>query len=493
MHSLPRSTSRRGLLLAGASSIAIAMGSPAAARPFGTWGGVSTAATQAAVSAAQTAAQQAQQAAQNSQASMTRAAQAIQALQAAQSAARGLAASAPSTVPNGLNAGGLVPNSGLVASGVANPVTNWVGANTPTQTSSGGQTTVNIDQTQAQAVLNWQSFNVGRDTTVNFNQQGNANWAALNKIASTGVPSQILGSIRADGAVYLINQNGIIFGGTSQINVHTLIASTLDLPSKLSGSNYQGYLQSGLFSLLGDPLTSGVAANAASGATIFNQGNGGKVIVQPGAIIDTTGKLSANGDGGYVALLADGGVSNAGAINTRNGQIIVASDASVTLATPLSTAVGAQTAMQVVIGTTGNDPVNPLPSGSGVVTNQASGLLVSNSGAVTLAGGSINQLGAIVASTATTRTGSIKLTTVCGQGVCLPGTNGNIVLGAASLTSILPDETSGTLPTATLNTPTSANGARNAPYFQTVLQPQINITAVGSVDVQGSGAGGAGA
>ena len=65
MHSLPRSISRRGLLLAGASSIAIAMSSPAAARPFGAWGGVSSAATQAAISAAQDAAQQAQQAAQH--------------------------------------------------------------------------------------------------------------------------------------------------------------------------------------------------------------------------------------------------------------------------------------------------------------------------------------------------------------------------------------------------------------------------------------------
>ena len=480
MHSLPRSTSRRGLLLAGVSSIAIAMSSPAAARPFGTWGGVSTAATQAAVSAAQAAAQQAQQAAQNSQASMTRATQAIQALQAAQSAARGLAASAPSTVPNGLNAGGLVPNSGLAASGVANPVTNWVGANTPTQTSSGGQTTVNINQTQAQAVLNWQSFNVGRDTTVNFNQQGNANWAALNKIASTGVPSQILGSIRADGAVYLINQNGIIFGGTSQINVHTLIASTLDLPSKLSGSNYQGFLQSGLFSLLSDVQAQSTAVTGA-GAAIFNQGSGGKVTVQPGAIIDTTGRLSANGDGGYVALLGDGGVSNAGAITTRNGQIILASDSSVALITPLSTAVGTQTAMQV-------------RAAGGLVTNEAAGLLVSNDGAVTLAGGSIKQLGGVVVTTSTTRTGLISLNTVCPSGAtCAPGADGNIVLGLASLTTILPDETSGTLPTATLNTPTSANGASNASYFQTVLQPQINITAVGSVDVQGSGAGGAGA
>ncbi len=61
----------------------------------------------------------------------------------AQSAARGIAANAPSSVPNGLNVGGLVPDSGLKASGVANPVTTWVGANTPTQTTSGGQTTVN--------------------------------------------------------------------------------------------------------------------------------------------------------------------------------------------------------------------------------------------------------------------------------------------------------------------------------------------------------------
>ncbi|WP_143201473.1 filamentous haemagglutinin family protein [Bradyrhizobium sp. NAS96.2] len=480
MHSLPRSISRRGLLLAGASSIAIAMSSPAAARPFGTWGGVGSAATQAAISAAQDAAQQAQQAAQNSQASMTRAAQAIQALQAAQSIARGLAASAPSAVPNGLNAGGLVPSGGLAASGVANPVTNWVGATTPTQTSSGGQTTVNINQTQPQAVLNWQSFNVGRDTTVNFNQQGNPNWAALNKIASSGVPSQILGSIRADGAVYLINQNGIIFGGTSQINVHTLIASTLDLPTKLSGSNYQGFLQSGLFSLLGDVQAQSSSITGA-GAAIFNQGSGGKVTVQPGAIIDTTGRLSANGDGGYVALLADGGVSNAGAITTRNGQIILASDTSVALITPPSNVVGTQTAMQV-------------RAAGGLVTNESAGLLVSNDGAITLAGGSIKQLGGVVATTSTTRTASISLNTVCPSGAtCATGADGNIVLGAASLTSILPDETSGTLPTATLNTPTSVNGASNASYFQTVLQPQIKLTAVSSVDVQGSSAGSAGA
>ncbi|TDM98879.1 hypothetical protein CEE87_11665, partial [Lactobacillus crispatus] len=89
--------------------------------------------------------------------------------------------------------------------------------------------------------------------------------------------------------------------------------------------------------------------------------------------------------------------------------------------------------------------------------------------------------GAIVATTSTTRTGSILLSTACLNNACATA-NGNIVLGSSSLTAILPDESSGTLPTSTANSKTSVNGANNAPYFQTVLQPTITIQASGSVD-----------
>ncbi len=479
------SGSRRALFLAGVSLVAMAASSGASARPFG-YSSISTAATAAATSAAQDAAQQAQQTALNAQQSMARATRAIQALQAAQSAARALAAGTPSSVPNGLNAGGLVPDSGLKAPGVANPVTTWIGANTPTQTTSGGQTTVNIDQTQQTALLNWQTFNVGAGTTVNFNQQGNASWVALNKIAPNVAPSQILGSIKAAGSVYLINQNGIIFGGTSQVNVHTLIASTLNL-----GIPDQTFLQNGLFSS-DVPSVNDFAGNAIKGshAALFSQAQTGptdaKIIVQRGAIIDTTGKVTSTGDGGFVALLGSGGVSNAGSIITQNGQIILAANSavdakgnSIALITPLAGLVGTKTAMQVL-------------AGGGVVTNEAGGLLVANDGAVTLSGGSINQLGGIVATTSTTRTGSILLSTACLNSACA-AVDGNIVLGAASLTAILPDETSTTLPTSTANSTTTANGANNAAYFQTVLQPTITIQASGSVDVQGSADGSDGA
>jgi len=45
----------------------------------------------------------------------------------------------------------------------------------------------------------------------------------------TPAPSQILGSIKAPGTVLILNQNGIIFGGTSQINTGSLIATSLEI------------------------------------------------------------------------------------------------------------------------------------------------------------------------------------------------------------------------------------------------------------------------
>jgi len=47
----------------------------------------------------------------------------------------------------------------------------------------------------------------------------------------------ILGAIKAEGQVYVINQNGIVFGGASQINVGTLVASTLNIADKIHDSS----------------------------------------------------------------------------------------------------------------------------------------------------------------------------------------------------------------------------------------------------------------
>ena len=137
--------------------------------------------------------------------------------------------------------------------------TLWTGANLPvstTQTANGATTsTVTIQQTQQQAILNWQSFNIGKSTTLTFDQSaGGADvgqWIAFNYVRDpSGRPSQILGAMKTIGApdaqgnaqvggqVYVMNSNGIIFGGSSQVNAHALVASSLPI-------NYN-LIQSGL-------------------------------------------------------------------------------------------------------------------------------------------------------------------------------------------------------------------------------------------------------
>jgi len=73
---------------------------------------------------------------------------------------------------------------------------------------SGGTTTIN--QASQNLSLNWQSFNIAPTETVNF-VQPNTSAIAVNRIADTN-GTQILGHLNANGQVYLINPNGIVFG-----------------------------------------------------------------------------------------------------------------------------------------------------------------------------------------------------------------------------------------------------------------------------------------
>ncbi len=139
---------------------------------------------------------------------------------------------------NGLQIDPLVPKNLNKPKPGENPAL-WVGAKLPTQTSGkDGSKNVTIVQTDQQALLNWRTFHIGKKTSLYFDQsQGGSDkskWIAFNKINDpTGRPSQILGSLKSDGQVYVINQNGIIFGGVSQVNTHTLVASSLPINDKL--------------------------------------------------------------------------------------------------------------------------------------------------------------------------------------------------------------------------------------------------------------------
>ncbi len=90
---------------------------------------------------------------------------------------------------------------------------------------SGSTTT--IQQNTQSLAIDWKSFNVKQNETVNFLQPG-ASAIALNHIVGNNA-SQIFGQINANGQVVLVNPNGIFFGSTASVNVGGLIASGLDI------------------------------------------------------------------------------------------------------------------------------------------------------------------------------------------------------------------------------------------------------------------------
>ncbi len=178
----------------------------------------------------------------------------------------------------------------------AEPLGGQVSAGAGSVTQSGAATT--IHQTSPKLSLNWKSFNIAPQETVNF-VQPSAAAIAVNRIFDTN-GTQILGRLNANGQVYLINPNGILFGQGAQINVGALVASTLGFnDASLNGS-------SRTFSGTGT-------------GSIVNQGT-----------INATGSGGSGGSGGYVALLGNT-VSNQGAITAPQGSVVLGAGSSVTL------------------------------------------------------------------------------------------------------------------------------------------------------------------
>ena len=249
---------------------------------------------------------------------LTRSTQIMHVMQQAQVDARTAAALIQSNIHNGLGGNGLV-----VAEGVEVDPSLWQGADAPVQTDGeNGRVTVTIDQTTGKAILTWDSYNVGQQTDVVYDQQGNSDWIVLNRVTDASAsPSQILGTISADGSVYIINRNGIIFGGASQVNVHTLVASTLSLSNEqfmaginnptviteTTGNNY-------VMPVFGDHTTS-TTSKVNDAWTPTEEAPAGVTVLEGAQLTAASGgKL----------LLFGTQVDNAGTLTAPDGQIIMA-------------------------------------------------------------------------------------------------------------------------------------------------------------------------
>ncbi|WP_315076401.1 filamentous hemagglutinin N-terminal domain-containing protein, partial [Acinetobacter guillouiae] len=138
--------------------------------------------------------------------------------------------------------------------------------------------TLNIHQNTQRLSTNWDTFNIGQDATVNFNQQ-NQSSIAINRVLDSNA-SQIMGRLNANGQVFLLNPNGVIFSKTAQVNVGGLVASTLNLNDN--------DIQNGKFTLTGNPNSTARVENHGSIQTL----SGGTVaLIAPN--VKNTGRISS--------------------------------------------------------------------------------------------------------------------------------------------------------------------------------------------------------
>jgi filamentous hemagglutinin family protein len=189
-----------------------------------------------------------------------------------------------------------------------------------------------VNQSTSSATINWQQFSIGSGSSVVFNQPSTSS-VALNRVVGSD-PSIIQGSLIANGQVFLVNPNGVIFGRDSRVDVGGLIATTLNITNEnFQSGNYV--------------FSSGVTLNSNA---VVNQGNikvaeGGSAslvaarVINDGLIDAPKGQIAlAAADeilldlGGPVKLQItrgtfDAQVSNGGIIRSTDGLVFIKASA----------------------------------------------------------------------------------------------------------------------------------------------------------------------
>ncbi|EJL02445.1 hemagglutinin family protein [Pseudomonas fluorescens Q2-87] len=378
---------------------------------------------------------------------------AIAAQQAAQAAGRQAALGQVQVVPDGLGEGGLKVDNSLTQ--------GWLNAKGPQQTEAGGKTTVKIEQTADKAILNWETFNVGRNTTVDFQQQ--SDWAVLNRVNDPQArPSQVQGQIKGNGTVMLVNRNGIIFSGSSQVNVRNLAAVAANISD-------EQFSKRGLY------------IDATGSQPTFTDA-AGKVEVQQGALIETHRAATSTAGGGY-ALLLGSEVENAGSITTAKGQTTLAAGDSFYIRR------GQGTSGNLRSTTRGNEVATSLKLGSGAGTVINRGLIQASIGDITLTGHDVQQNGVAVASSSVDTRGTLHLLNAFSD------SSGSVTLGQGSTTAVLLDAAGGSALDSQRNAgPAGLDGTPNnlitgqfnnlSSVVDRTDQSRVEIVSGGSVDFQ---------
>ncbi|PUE10843.1 hypothetical protein B9Z51_00355 [Limnohabitans sp. T6-5] len=264
-----------------------------------------------------------------------------------------------------------------------------------------------IQQSTARAVVNWQSFDIGKDAKVNI-VQPNAQAVLLNRVTGAA-PSQIFGQMSANGQVVLVNPNGVTFGKDGSVSAAGLTASTLNTSD----------------------------ADFMAGRNRFTRdGATGEVVNQ--------GTLSA-APGGYVALLG-ASVSNEGKIYAPQGHVALGAAEVITLPMTGSGRIKMALSPSAINAAVANQKGGTIVTEGGQVYMQAAavGSVVGSAMASVLQSGSIDTSGEqggavhLLADSGTIKVdGSINANSTGKDDKGLPRKGGDIIIGRDTDTGVL--------------------------------------------------------
>jgi filamentous hemagglutinin family protein len=189
-----------------------------------------------------------------------------------------------------------------------------------------------VQQNTAKMIVDWKGFSIGTDHTVNFVQPSSSS-VALNRVTGAD-PSVIQGHLNANGQVFLINPNGVLFTPTAHVNVGSIITSTLALSDadflaanyKFEGASSNAIINQGNLVAGKDSASGNIVMIAAK---ITNEGtmdaNGGAIALGAGSkvTLDFGGTVKLSIESGALEAL----IQNGGAIRSEGGTILLTAQA----------------------------------------------------------------------------------------------------------------------------------------------------------------------
>ncbi len=193
-------------------------------------------------------------------------------------------------------------------------------------TFGGTSPTLDVNQSTSRVVIDWRTFDIGSDATVNFYQPDTSS-IAVNRVSGGGDSSQIYGTLNANGTVVILNPNGVLFSASSRVDVGGLIASTgdLDVTGFMADNQRLDFTgaTSGTIVTAGQINIAGVGLGAFVAPSVRNDGTitatGGRVMLGAGEAF--TLDLASDGLLELTVPTASPLVENFGAIMAQGGRI----------------------------------------------------------------------------------------------------------------------------------------------------------------------------